>query len=73
MAQWIARWTSNPEVVGASPTWGAFFQDFVSARGFEVEDGKSCRADRTFVQEKCIIAPLLYYVRSIEFFVSSLG
>ena len=73
MAQWIARWTSNPEVVGSSPTWGALLEDFVSARGFEVEDGKSRCADLTFVQEKCIIALLLYYVRSIEFFVSSLG
>ena len=22
VAQWIARWTSNPKVVGLSPTWG---------------------------------------------------
>ena len=22
VAQWIARWTSNPKVVGSSPTWG---------------------------------------------------
>ena len=25
VAQWIARWTSNPKVVGSSPTWGKFF------------------------------------------------
>ena len=25
LAQWIARWTSNPKVVGSSPTQGIFF------------------------------------------------
>ena len=25
VAQWIARWTSNPKVVGSSPTWGSTF------------------------------------------------
>ena len=25
VAQWIARWTSNPKVVGSSPTWGSIF------------------------------------------------
>ena len=25
VAQWIARWTSNPKVVGSSPTWGKVF------------------------------------------------
>ena len=25
VAQWIARWTSNPEVVGSSPTGDAYF------------------------------------------------
>ena len=25
VAQWIARWTSNPKVVGSSPTWGKYF------------------------------------------------
>ena len=24
LAQWIARWTSNPKVVGSSPTQGTF-------------------------------------------------
>ena len=24
LAQWIARWTSNPKVVGSSPTQGNF-------------------------------------------------
>ena len=72
MAQWIARWTSNPEVVGSSPTWGALLEGIVSARGSEVEDGKSCGADLTFVHEKCFIAPLLYYMRFIKS-VCSLG
>ena len=27
VAQWIARWTSDPEVVGSSPTLIDFFQD----------------------------------------------
>ena len=27
MAQWIARWTSDPEVVGSSPTLIDFFSD----------------------------------------------
>lgn len=27
MAQWIARWTSDPEVVGSSPTLIEFFSD----------------------------------------------
>ena len=26
VAQWIARWTSNPKVVGSSPTWGKTFR-----------------------------------------------
>ena len=26
LAQWIARWTSNPKVVGSSPTQGIFFE-----------------------------------------------
>ena len=25
LAQWIARWTSNPEVLGSSPRWGKVF------------------------------------------------
>ena len=25
LAQWIARWTSNPKVVGSSPTQGTFY------------------------------------------------
>ena len=29
IAQWIARWTSNPEVVGSNPTG-----DYVFASGF---------------------------------------
>ena len=29
MAQWIARWTSNPKVVGSSPTWGIFYDKFL--------------------------------------------
>ena len=31
LAQWIARWTSNPKVVGSSPTQGNFsFQNPIS-------------------------------------------
>ena len=26
MAQWIARWTSNPEVAGSSPASGTFYR-----------------------------------------------
>ena len=28
VAQWIARWTSNPKVVGSSPTWGKTFSHY---------------------------------------------
>ena len=30
LAQWIARWTSNPKVVGSSPTQGNFLSSKVS-------------------------------------------
>ena len=29
LAQWIARWTSNPKVVGSSPTQGIFLMTLV--------------------------------------------
>ena len=29
VAQWIARWTSNPKVVGSSPTWGVMLAGVV--------------------------------------------
>ena len=29
MAQWIARWTSNPEAVGSSPTRGTYLNGII--------------------------------------------
>ena len=34
VAQWIARWTSNPEVVGSNPTVDDFFLPFLFQQNY---------------------------------------